>query len=54
MKAFEQKRRSLLITGGALGFTGLLPQSIIDAESAREVYVLGATSDVNCMELLLN
>jgi len=44
METLEQKRRSFLFTMGALGMTGLLPQSMIDAQStAQQGYVLGPT-----------
>jgi quercetin dioxygenase-like cupin family protein len=48
MNVFDQKRRSILFSVGALGMGQVLPQSAIGAEAAaRRGYVLGATEGEN-------
>jgi len=48
MKTIDQKRRSLLIGGGLLGMSQVLPQSVMGAEAAvRKGYLLGADEGEN-------
>jgi len=46
MEAFDQGRRSLLLSGGVLGMSHMLPESMMEAIS-RQGYVLGAEEGEN-------